>query len=192
MWRSLGPTFQTLRCAQLCSMIPGHLSFTFSQSVLRNSSPLFSHLQNQGLRVAPEPLQMQVGAVKSASIKLVGGKCWFHLFLLRFVSSESEMKKNHFSKCYKCPTWKVNVLFLIVTNLPSEEQICMNHVAAVLHQYQKEPRHCLFRLVHTHTQEKKICLFTAEKVRLITVHLYTWLSMPNYHNNYSSSWEILI
>lgn len=34
---------------------------------------------------------------------------------------------------------------------------------------------------------KKICLFTAEKVRPITVHLYTWLAMPNYHNNYSSS-----
>lgn len=73
------------------------------------------------------------------------------------------MKKNHFSKCYKCPTWKVNVLFLIVTNLPSEEQICMNHVAAVLHQYQKEPRHCLFRLVHTHTHKKKDLSFYSRK-----------------------------
>lgn len=110
-------------------------------------------------------------------------------FLLRLASSESEIKKKKNSpnatnvllgKLMHC-SWLSPVL-------PSEEMVCMNHVAALLLQHQKKPRHCLFRLVH----RQKICLLTAEKVRPITVHLYTWLAIPNYHNSYSSSCQILI
>lgn len=68
----------------------------------------------------------------------------------------------------------------------------MNYVAALLHQHQKEPGTVYSGWCTDTHMRKKIGLFTAEKVRPITVHLYTWFAIPNYHNNYSSSCEILI
>lgn len=97
-------------------MIPGHLSFTFSHSAKEPFTLIFTFAKSGSQSCTPI-IASAGGCSKICCFKA----CWWQMlilsFLLRFLSSESEVKKNHFPKCYKCPTWKANALLLIITNL---------------------------------------------------------------------------